>query len=147
MAGTIEEQRKFVLRYINAQGHHMSDSWKDGFAEVFGFVEDQGNPYLPLIEPKGTKRMYTIEEARADLEKAIRTRRRPFADIGPDLSWLEAVITNDPMIVIEATDDFPSVFEDDWSGVPEAYGTSLGYAWLGWRIGFQDLRKGRVESP
>jgi hypothetical protein len=54
-------RRDLVIRYINAQGSHMSESWKDAFVEAFDLEVDRGNPYEPVRAKEGGP---AIDEAR-----------------------------------------------------------------------------------
>ncbi len=51
---TVEELQKAICEYVNAQAHHMSDSWRDFFRRTANLKPDMGNPYHPLYPRKKT---------------------------------------------------------------------------------------------
>lgn len=43
-----------IIRFINAQAHHMAEPWRDHFIEEADLEEDDGNPYRPVRPKKRT---------------------------------------------------------------------------------------------
>lgn len=50
----IDSMRRAVVRFAVAYGPHLSDSWRDFFAEEFGLEVDPGSPYRHLRIPAST---------------------------------------------------------------------------------------------